>query len=356
MKIGIYDPYLDDCGGGEKYMMNIAQSLSKNHKVSIFWDHKKDLDKVSDRFSLNLSNVSLEPNIFSPKTSRIKRYLASKRYDIIIVLSDGSIPLVSSKLFLHIQRPIQRPHLTIFDKQKMKRIESIFCNSNYTKSFIDKIFKVDAQVLYPPVNLDPIKTKKDNIILHVGRFRVVDKTVGISDYKKQNFMISAFKEMVDHGFKGWKLVMLVSVKPEDEVEFAEMRKTAKGYPIEFEINKSNKDLWFYYSKAKIYWHASGYGEDLDKMPEAAEHFGISTVEAMGAGVVPVVINAGGQKEIVEDGVNGLLWNTLPELIEVTLILAGSKEMISELSKNAQKRAADFGIKLFNERLEMILSL
>ena len=41
MKIGIFDPYLDDLGGGEKYMMKIAQCLGKNHDVSIFGIEKK---------------------------------------------------------------------------------------------------------------------------------------------------------------------------------------------------------------------------------------------------------------------------------------------------------------------------
>ena len=121
-------------------------------------------------------------------------------------------------------------------------------------------------------------------------------------------MINAFKEMVTKGLKDWKFVLAVSVQKKDETEFEVMQKAAKGFPIEFLVNKSNDELWDIYSKAKIYWHASGFGEDLEKNPEYAEHFGISTVEAMGAGAVPVVINAGGQTEIVADGENGFLWN------------------------------------------------
>ncbi len=59
MKIGIYDPYLDDLGGGEKYMMTIASCLSKDHDVSIFWDSKKDLEELVERFSLDISNLKL---------------------------------------------------------------------------------------------------------------------------------------------------------------------------------------------------------------------------------------------------------------------------------------------------------
>ena len=48
-----------------------------------------------------------------------------------------------------------------------------------------------------------------------------------------------------------------------------------------------------------------------------EHFGITTVEAMAHGCVPVVVRLGGQLEIVQDGVNGRLWGSLGELVAIT---------------------------------------
>ena len=133
-----------------------------------------------------------------------------------------------------------------------------------------------------------------------------------------------------------------------------MQKDAEGYPIEFLINKSNEVLWESYNKAKIYWHASGYGEDLEKHPEFAEHFGISTVEAMGAGAVPVVINSGGQKEIVTEGKNGLLWDTIPELKQKTNMLIKDNKLWSTLSDAARIRAKDFGLEKFYKSFETLI--
>ncbi len=350
MKIGIYDPYLDDCGGGEKYMMTIAECLSRGHKVDVFWDNKQDFEDVSVRFSLDTSNIQLVSNIFSPKVSPISRILKSKKYDIIIVLSDGSIPVVMSKLFLHLQRPLQHINLSLFEKLKLKRVKKIFCNSEFTKSYIDQLYGINSEVLYPPIELHTQKIKKEKMVLHVGRYRVFDRMAGASDYKKQHVMVEVFKELVDKGLSGWEFTLCVSVKEEDKKEFEKLLKSVKKYPIQFKMNLSNKELWEYYSKASIYWHASGYGEDLEKHPEMAEHFGISTVEAMGSGAVPVVINAGGQKEIVTDGENGLMWHTIPELKEETLILMNSKELWNELSENAKKRAKDFDIEVFRKKL------
>jgi glycosyltransferase involved in cell wall biosynthesis len=50
-------------------------------------------------------------------------------------------------------------------------------------------------------------------------------------------------------------------------------------------------------------------------PELTEHFGISTVEAISAGCIPLVVGRGGQPEIVTNP--DLLWQTIEELIEKT---------------------------------------
>lgn len=340
MKIGIFDPYLDDLGGGEKYMMSLALCLSKAHDVSIFWDNKEDLIMLQKRFLLDLSQIKLTSNIFSKTVSLQKKLLETRKFDAIIILSDGSMPLsFSKKIFIHIQQPISVPINTILAKIKLKRINAFFYNSYYTKSFIDKTIKNKSFVIYPPVELFPKDVKKENLILNVGRFRV--KNVLIGDYKKQGLMIEHFKKLIANGLKDWRFILAVSVKDKDEVDFEVLKKKAQGFPIEFIINRNKKELWDIYNKSKIYWHASGYGENLLEHPEYAEHFGISTVEAMGAGAVPVVINAGGQKEIVQDGVSGFLWNNLEELEEKTFKLIKDNKLWERMSEEAKKRAEFF---------------
>ncbi|MEK7502083.1 MAG: glycosyltransferase [Patescibacteria group bacterium] len=354
MKIGIYDPYLDDLGGGEKYMMKIAQCFSQNNEVFVFWNEEEDFDDLKKRFLIDLSRVSLRNNIFSKNFPIWKRLIESKRYDVIILLSDGSVPfLLSKKTYIHIQQPLPRIGLDLKAKLKLSRISGIFCNSSYTKSFIDKSWGINTSILYPPVELKPKKTIKENIILHVGRFRV--KNVGTEDYKKQGVMIDAFKKMIKQGLRNWKFVLAVSIRDDDKEVFDQVRESAKNLPIEFIVNRNNDELWDIYSKAKIYWHASGFGEDLKKHPEYAEHFGISTVEAMGAGAVPVVIDAGGQKEIVEEGKCGFLWNSINELIEKTSKLMENEKLLKKMSENARRRSARFAGDRFCKELEEIIS-
>ena len=353
VKIGIFDPYLDDLGGGEKYMMTIAQCLSKKHEVSVFWDRKEDLKHLLLRFSIDLSAVKIENNIFDRKISLLERLRESRKFDYIIVLSDGSIPLVSSKLLIHIQQPLQRMQTgSLLDKLKLSRVKYFFCNSEYTKKFIEKKFSVRVNVIYPPIKLKPKSLRKENIILTVGRFRV--KNVKSEDYKKQSVMIDEFKQLVDEGLKDWKFVLAVSVWDKEKKDFEQMRKNAEGYPIDFLINKSNDELWIIYSRAKIYWHATGYGEDLEKNPEYAEHFGISTVEAMGGGTVPVVIGTGGQIELVSDGENGFLWDNTTELRQKTSELIKNPQLLQRMSLSAKKRAKYFADQNFCEKIEELI--
>lgn len=352
MKIGIFDPYLDDLGGGEKYMMTIAECLSRNNQVTIFWDNKNDLNKVAERFSLDIQKIVFKKNIFSSDYSLLKRCIESLKYDVIIVLSDGSIPLVlSKKLFIHFQQPFPAIKLSWKIILKKMRVTSFFCNSFFTKSFIDKEFKINSKVLYPPIDTKTKVLKKENMILHVGRFRVIN--LG-GDYKKQEVMINTFKKMVDLGIKNWRLILAVGLGDEDNDKFTNLQRKAEGYPIEFLINANRDKLGDVYSRSKIYWHASGYGENLDKNPELAEHFGISTVEAMGAGCVPVVINAGGQKEIVENNKSGFLWSSLEELIKKTNSIIKDQKLWDKMSKNAIKRSGVFsGNRFCNELMDIV---
>lgn len=355
MRIGIFDPYLDTLSGGEKYMLSIASCLSEKHEVFLFWDKDKEAEirqETHRKLSIDLSSIKFYSNIFSKNVFIISRLIESRKFDAIIYLSDGSIPFVGTKLYVHFQFPIEWVSERSLKTQiKLFFVKKIFCNSYFTKRFIDNKLDIKSLVLYPPVNIHRLNIKKENIILHVGR---LDINIRGSNFKKQDVMIEIFKKMVDRGLKDWRFVLVVGVRNEDRNKLNRLRQICNGYPIEIIENTSNQDLWKYYSQAKIYWHATGYGENLEKHPERAEHFGISTVEAMGAGVVPVVINSGGQMEIVEDGKSGYLLNTLEDFILKTSNLIQDKELLKKMSISAMKRSQIFrGDRFCNELRDII---
>jgi len=112
-----------------------------------------------------------------------------------------------------------------------------------------------------------------------------------------------------------------------------------------------------YARAAIYWHASGYGQDERRDPVKFEHFGITTVEAMAAGCVPVVINRGGQPELVTAGVDGALWETLDELMARTGEIIADRATRERLAARAVTSAERFSEERFRDRLlELVATL
>lgn len=339
MKIGIFNPYLDTLGGHERYCLDIASCLSREHDVDIFWDDPEILDRARERFHLSLAGVNLVKNIWK-KGNVFAKARQSRRYDAIFFVSDGSIPFVfSKKAFLLFEFPVPWVNGREFLTQlKVRRITKVICNSTFVKGYIDKTFGIDSQVITPGVDIAHFTPgKKEKLILSVGRF-----TTGMNT-KKQDVLIEAFKKL---DLKGWRLVLAGGLLPGDKPFVEKLQKQARGCAIDILANTSFEELRKLYARARIYWHAAGFGEDLIKHPQRAEHFGISTVEAMSAGAVPVVFGGGGQKDIVGNWVNGFLWQTTDELLEKTRTIINDVKTWSQFSKTAQKRAKDFSHERF----------
>lgn len=358
MKIGIYDPYLDTLGGGERYMLSAAKCLSSQHKVSVFWNpsDKKNINARSkEKFGLNLEKIVFTTNIFDRNTPLISRVLLAKKYDRIIFLSDGSLPFVLTKnLIIHFQFPVQWVNENALKRRlKFLHVRKIICNSLFTKAYIDDKFLINSVVLYPPIDMvSGNKVKKENIIMTVGRFG--NNSRG-SSFKKQDVMIEMFEQMLKQGVKNWKFVLVVSTRPQDNSALLALKKKAENFPIEFLENPDVASLRELYARSKIYWHAAGQGEDLENFPERAEHFGISTVEAMSAGAVPVVIKGGGQIEIVSEGRDGYLWSTTNECIDKTISLIGDENMRQAFSFMAARKAQLFSTSRFCREISAIIT-
>lgn len=343
--------------GGEKYMLSAALCLAENADVNIFWDLSSEQairEKAKQRFSFDLSKLTFVSNIFTPEIPLWKRVQHSGQYDAVFLLSDGSLPLLGCPVFIHFQSPIEWVNgEDIKMKLKKSLIKGFICNSYFTKSYIDKKFSINSHVVYPPVKIPHLAhtPDKENRILHVGRFGINAKG---SSFKKQDVLAEAFKNMHDAGLKGWKLVFVTSVMDQDKGALTAFQKQYSHLPIEFVANPPNDRLWEEYAKAKIYWHASGFGEDLLRHPDRAEHFGISTVEAMGTGAVPIVINAGGQPEIVSNGKTGFLWDTREELERQTQILIDNPKRLEEMADKAKASIGKFSYETFCQALSAII--
>jgi glycosyltransferase involved in cell wall biosynthesis len=342
--------------GGERYMLTAASCLSDVHDVRLFWDDPAVLHQAQQRFGLRLDNIVVKKNIFSGQSSLMKRLSKSYDYDAIIYLSDGSIPILASKkTILHFQFPVEWVDSdTLLSRLKLKNVQKVVCNSEYTKKFIDRKFGIKSIVIYPPISkiLRNETEKRENVILTIGRFSLLPNG---SDYKKQIMLIDAFKKLVDEGVTDWKFVVVTSFFAGGDNGTSLLQEHAQGYPVEVRANIAKDELDRLYSTSALYWHAAGYGEDLQVHPDWAEHFGISTIEAMSGGCIPVVINAGGQQEIVIEGKNGLLWNTEEELIKKTKKLLRSTDLQDELRSDSKEIDKKYGVERFSREFHKLVS-
>lgn len=350
MKIGVYDPYLDSLGGGERYVLTLAELLSEKEEIEIFWNDGNIKESIENRLNLRMDKVKFVDNIFTRDKNLLQKLILTRKYDIIFFLSDGSIPTIFSKTgILHFQVPFKHiSRQTLINKIKLTRFQKVVCNSQFTKKFIDKTYGVNSLVIYPPVDLGSFKPQlKKNIILNIGRY-----TKSLHN-KKQEILIDAFKEIFSKT-KEWELVLAGGVMPEDKNYVEELRSKAGGLPIKISTNISFAELKTLYGQAKIYWHAAGFGEDEENHPERMEHFGITTVEAMSAGCVPVVFAGGGQKEIVDNEDSGFLWKDIEKLKTQTLTLIKDEKIREEIALKAQDRSKDFSREKFCRSLNEII--
>lgn len=352
LKAGIYDPYLDTLGGGERYCLSVAEILINNgYQVDLFWSGDKSLiEKAENRFSLDLKKINIVPDIFESTPSSIsliedksilfdlihrsrsqlkirdkiikiiKKLYTTQKYDLIFYLSDGSNPFLFAKQnILHVQVPFtqeQTKQNNLLNNTKAITYNHIVCNSQFTAKFTQKFFNKKVEVLYPPVDVNKfeISEKKENIILNVGRFD------NILNSKKQDVLISVFKKLSrNKQLKNWKLIFAGgSLQSSEQNSYLNLLKhEAKDYPIEFCVNPNFETLKLLYAKSKIYWHAAGYGVKQNLHPENTEHFGMTIVESMASGCVPVVISKGGIPEIINNGVDGFTWLTKKGLYNKT---------------------------------------
>jgi glycosyltransferase involved in cell wall biosynthesis len=316
----IVSPYLDHLGGGERYMLSAASALELlGYDIYFSWDSVEQITNLSTMLGIELNKINLDPRIKQLyfAGNPLSMYLATRSYDVVFYLSDGSLPMLGGrKNIIHLQVPFHGVGgRSLKNKIKKTFISDIVVNSRFTKNVVDREYGINSVVLYPPVTPVTVTNHKESIILSVGRFEPS------LNAKHQDVLIEAFKQLSPE-LTGWKLVLAGGSSSDEWVD--KLKTMASGLPIEFAVNVSYEELCRLYGSSTIYWHAAGYGLDETKNPELTEHFGISTVEAISAGCIPLVVPYGGQREIVTQ--TELQWETIPELIEKTKqqIISASK--------------------------------
>jgi glycosyltransferase involved in cell wall biosynthesis len=389
MRIGIYQAYWGQFGGGQRYVGAAAQVLARHHAVELV-HHCEGFDPavVGAALELDLARVKFR---YVPRCERpswgpanpLRRYRLerdwqadiSRPYDLFIDNSD-SVPF-----FCHAPRGVLITHFPLVrfeefhghqtrdwrSRSLLSRLLSgsyhrlewrrrlatyglVLTCSEFSRGWLKALWGRDAVVVYPPVRGSFRPAEKSNLILGIGAFHH-------RQHKKHNVLIETFARLCDAGLAGWELALAGGYQPTEENQhyLDGLRAQAGGHPVTFHPNASAAVLRSLLERAAVFWHAMGYGVDQQADPARLEHFGMVATEAMAAGCVPVLFDGGGLRESVAHGKNGFLWRTLDELGTCTLQAIHDAPLRSRLSAAARARAAEFDEQTFANRLLDVLT-
>jgi glycosyltransferase involved in cell wall biosynthesis len=231
------------------------------------------------------------------------------------------------------------------ESEFLKFYGTFVANSEYTRGWTKRYLSLDSHVIYPPVSTSPLEhTVKKNKILNIGRFFAGDNLHS----KNQLEMVELFKELPDEILQNWELVLIGGTSRQHSTYATTVRRAARGFPIRTYFNATRSIVNEELAQASLYWHFSGLRSDLSQNPEGAEHFGISIVEAMSAGAIPIVFNAGGPVEILSE-FKSLLFDSEDQAKTTTLQLINDPVKMNELSQRLRDSAKCYSVERYHDQ-------
>lgn len=336
----VYDPYLPTLGGGERYALAFAEVLAEKAEVTIGGRILPSPEVLQN------AGISIPYKVQVMTDQQFT--VASKKFDIVLVIANHLPPRSRSAYSLLVSqfpfpKSFLRYPLRALRRSSVLREYHTVVYSEFVRSWCMRRWGIDTTVVAPPVVLGEFKReRKAPLIIAVGRFFKGWHS------KRHDAMIQAFSRLPQQIRSEWRLV-LAGGSTEDLATrkyIDRLRELAKGYQIDFEVNVSNERLAHLYSQSSLFWHAAGFGRSKFQ-PERAEHFGISTVEAMSYGTVPLVFGDGGQLEIVNESC-GHCWRNIDELVILTTELIADDRRLLTLSENAYEESIQYSPKHFRE--------
>lgn len=391
IKVLILNPYLPTLGGGEKDMGYLCAFIEKYYKgdvsidilvhnynaIDVFSDDYITIDDVNKQYGLDLRQTQIRKydfimpkNVMDSIRNRIRIENITKEYDLFINFMFNSKHMGKAPKNIYRCMFPSKPFeielggnwiikriAAILDRKFNKSYDWIVSNSQYTKQWLETYWgkRENSSVVYPPVFYqDKAQNRyherdKKNIIVSCGRFFVAAHS------KKQLEMVEFF---VHHGeiFQDYEYHLAGALinHPDDIEYFHKIQKIADSVDNVFlHPNCDYDELIELYKSAKIFWHATGYGVDQKKEPEKMEHFGITTVEAMSYGAVPIVIRRGGQEETVCEGENGFLWETEEECVQKTYQVIKDDMLRKKMAEKSVEFSRTYSIENFYKKYEAI---
>ena len=252
-------------------------------------------------FQRKLCEITAGDDLFVNCSNQAVRACARRNITIIHFPQDRSEHTgISMKL------PFLRPIVSRNDRKYLACYEYFLPNSQFTAGWLKQKWGItddNIKVFYHPAKF--VTVQREKILTQIAVCGRIEAS------KKIDVMVRAFNSS-DYLKSKCVLKIAGSCDNEDEDYINAVRSFATEH-IQIMLSPSRAELEALYAESGIFWHAKGYGETN---PMLMEHFGMTTIEAMSAGCIPVVINKGGQKEIVTAEC-GYVWDEPDQLVTYT---------------------------------------
>jgi GT2 family glycosyltransferase/glycosyltransferase involved in cell wall biosynthesis len=304
-----YSPYTLSQGGGERYLLSAAKTMQSSGEVYC------NAIVTPTRYSQSRLNTLCRELAIPLGGLQIlaQQQLAGRDVDCYLHMGNELFPSakgLGARNVFHCQFPFPEP-LSGPDIERglanLATYDVVVVNSHFTReAYLRALAGVtrtrkDVRVIYPSVQMVPEMCDghtqtKEKIILSIGRFSPNGHA------KRQDLIATAFKKLRTKGeLNGWRLVLCGQVLNDSRstVYFERLRSACVGFEVDFVLSPDRAQIANFYQRAAIYVSATGAGLKHPRFDHKCEHFGISVVEAISAGCVPIVAKRGGPAEILQ---------------------------------------------------------
>jgi glycosyltransferase involved in cell wall biosynthesis len=379
----VMTPYDLTPGGGERYLLEmVAFFQSFGHTVDLIAADSNVCHNVSCVMELARAlRVQIDPDLLcvrAVKTLKIK--LRRVGYVNFMLLGNEKVPQFTGMGRFNIymcQFPFDLERA--YDERGVRRLSSyqlVWLNSEYSwrwfnyyvwpqlapvvRNFYeasttraswkkDAVLWPDVQVQYPPVTpltcptyRDSDRTTNCQSIVLLGRFFKGRQSKGhMLAVELLRSLVQGYPDMCVH------LHMIGNQQPGHEAYTRLLRQYENELPLSIHLSVPASEIQRLLCSASVQWHLTGALLEEEVDPASSEHFGISVVEGMSAGVIPVVLNHGGTSEVVEDSY-GRRVDDLVDYVHATVEIMRMKQSLrSAMRKRAVEAAASFSTERFS---------
>ena len=373
MSVGVVHPSLNRGGGAERVCLGVIKALvGDGFRVRLYTLDRVDWNRLEGRLgnlvrpheetwlmdmlpirgehSLEFYTSTLYPILLIKSRAEAPSSLIINTYgDLIEGVADISyINAIPSRLLHHYPglNPLYKRIASKAYDLSLKGLEGLFerglmlTNSRFMQTLLKQRRGYEALVVYPPVDIERFLQNPDgdreNIVVSVSRIR----------RGKQLESAIRVARMVEEG--EFIILGLADQASKDSLE--SLMKTIRDMGLEDRvkllINQPFMRFRSALSRAKVYLHT-----------QPMEAFGISVVEAMASGCVPVVPRLGGPwRDILElrNGYYGFGYSSVEEASGRISMLLKDEEERREISMRARLRAEDFDAPIFEDRILRIV--